>query len=92
MIMENKTTESIGSTVQDKAFDNEREGISQKDLINYCNNAPTDHCHTGCPYIDEECAAYSAKYDGELPLNEDLYNPERYTDERLIINKKGQRT
>lgn len=69
-----------------------RVGISQKDLINYCNNAPTDHCHTGCPYIDEECAAYSAKYDGELPLNEDLYNPERYTDKKLIINKKGQRT
>ena len=89
MNMKNKTVDSTGTHGHDKASDEERMGMTQRELINYCNNALTDHCHTGCPYIYAECAAYKAKYDGELPLNEDLYNPERYTDEELIINKKG---
>lgn len=85
MNMKNKTVDSTGTHGHDKASDEGRMSMTQRDLINYCNNAPTDHCHTGCPYIYAECAAYKAKYD-DLPNNEDLYNPQRYTDELIAVD------
>lgn len=52
--------------------------ITQKQLIDYCNSTPWDHCYI-CPYEGKECKAYCAKY-GDVPGNDDFFHPERYTD------------
>ena len=57
--------------------------ITQKQLIDYCNNAPWGHCSI-CPYDSKECKIYCIKY-GTTPAGEHYYNPERYTDEDILI-------
>ena len=57
--------------------------ITQKQLIDYCNSTPLDHCDI-CPYKGKECAAYRAKY-GNVPGSDDYFNPERYTDKIQVV-------
>ena len=59
--------------------------MTQKKLIDYCNGTPWNHCMNGCPYDLKECAAYGLKYNGSIPIFDDFYHPERYTDEELVL-------
>lgn len=66
---------------RDKEKKNEK--ITQKQLIDYCNNAPYGHCSI-CPYDSKECKIYCTKYN-TTPVGENYNNPERYTDEGILI-------
>lgn len=64
--------------------------MTQKKLIDCCNKTGYKIClFNKCPYDDKECRIYSEKY-GDVPKFEDEWNPERYTDEELGVDKMSE--
>jgi len=61
-----------------------------KKLIDCCNKTGYKIClFNKCPYDDKECRIYSEKY-GDVPKFEDEWNPERYTDEEIGVDKMSE--
>ena len=57
--------------------------ITNKDLIDFCNDMGESCEAKNCEYY-EECNEYESIH-GYIPLAEDTLHPERYTDEVIVI-------
>ena len=57
-----------------------KNGITQKELIDACNDMSFMDCMNRCRYYGKECKSYIKKYD-DVPHMDNKAHPERYTDD-----------
>jgi len=62
--------------------------VTNKDLIDFCNDMGLSCKVENCVYY-EECNAYENTY-GDTPFAEDTLHPDRYIDEVIVIEESDE--
>ncbi len=62
--------------------------VTNRDLIDFCNDMGGLCKVENCPYF-EECNTYESTY-GYIPFAENTFHPERYTDEVIVIEESDE--
>lgn len=62
--------------------------ITNKELIDFCNDMGGLCATKNCAYY-EECNTYESTY-GYIPFAENTLHPERYTDEVIVIEESDE--
>jgi len=63
--------------------------VTNRDLIDFCNDMGEGLCEAkNCNYF-EECNAYESIH-GHIPFKENTFHPERYTDEVIVIEESDE--